>query len=456
MTPKTEYYASIIKDLNKNWQPHNAQIQVGKALFNNNKRSVFLQCGRKFGKTELGIYILWRWALTNPESHCFYIAPLSIQAREIVWADPRIINFGNRDLVETVNNSEMRINFKNKSFIKIDGSDNFERHRGTRPHIIIYEEYKDHRPEFRNVMRPNLSVYNAPEIFLGTPDDKDGEYSRTADEHKNHPDKAYFEFTTYDNPMINKEWLESEKKRLYDRGEGDVFEREYNAKFIKGSSTKLFPMLDKSCVKPIDQILQTVHRDRKKLEWFVSCDPAAATCFGVLFGCINPYSKDIYILDEIYEKDQANMSVRQIGQRIIDKRNEYWQGDWRQVYDEASTWFHNEMLERFNEFFEPTQKSLNKKDNMLSLIKDALLAKKLTLSSKCTNLYFEMDNYYKDKSGNIPKKDDHLIDALRYLVASAYYKLEDVAEIQKEEEELWLEERRSFRSRQQQSEWENF
>jgi len=433
-------YEDVISALHVDWEPHQGQIKIGQAVFRDAITSIFVQCGRKFGKTEIILYILWRWAQSNPGSSCYYISPFQKQSKEIVWANRRVQTFGPPRWLHSINNTELRLNFENGSFIKCDGSDNFEAYRGIEPHLLIMEEYKDHRPEFMEAMRPNLSVFNAPVVYIGTPPEEDDHfYWKDAEEHKTKEGRFFYEAPTWDNPHISKAWLEEEKKRLYDRGEGDVWEREYGAKRVKGGANKVFPMLSQSIVKPHDHVMNEIYKDRKKLQFILWADPAAASCFAVLFVAINPYTKKLYFLDEIYEKDQARMTVKVIGSEIIAKRTELYSGrdaEWRQGYDEAATWFASEMLDVFDEYFEPTQKMKTDKATGLSQIKDILLDGKAVLSDRCVNLYKEMDHYRKDKSGKIPKVNDHLIDDFRYILHAVDYAVRETKEDKDRDESI--------------------
>lgn len=424
-----KFYAHILELLHKDWQPHQGQINVGTALFRDNIRSLFIQCGRKWGKTEFAIYVLWRWGMMFPGLGCFYVAPELKQGKKILWENPRLVNFGPRDWIVDINQAEARIRLKNGSYLKVDGSDNYEAHRGTEPGILIYEESKDHDPRFRTVMRPNLSVHNAPEIFIGTPPEKECEYDEIAKEHQDDPKKLYYEAPTWENPKISKKWLFDEKKRLYLRGEGDVWEREYAAKNIKGGSQKIFPMLDKKIVLPHDQLMAMIKRDMRKL-WFTWWnDPGTSTCFASLFTAINPYTKRIYVLDEIYEKSQGEMTTRKIGLRAKEKMEElYDRAEWVKGYDEAAAWFSNEYADHFGDLLSPSHKHLHNKNHGLTLIKDILLGEYLFVSDRCPHFYWELDNYFKDKKGNIPKVNDHLIDTFRYTLGHHNYELRGVEE----------------------------
>lgn len=383
-----------------------------------------VMCGRKWGKTELIIYILWRWAQSNPGAGCYYLSPFIKQTKEIVWANRRAQDFGPHEWIQSINNSEMRINLKNKSFIKFDGSDNFEAYRGIEPSIVVLEEFKDFRPEFYPAMEPNLAVYQAPIIIIGTPPDRECQYMDIAKQFRESPDKILFHGTSWENPHIDRNWLIAKRKELYDRGESDVWLREYEAQYIPGGVSKIFPMFNKTIIRKHEHLIREIDRDKRKLEWFCVADPAASTIFGVLFLAFNQFTKVFYVLGEVYESDQSAMSVNVIGSRILALRNALWsRGEWRNVCDEAETWFRNEMLDRFQEFFEPTHKHLKSKEDGLSILKDMMLQGKLVVSDSCEKLIWELDNYYKDKKGNIPKNNDHLIDCLRYAVGAANYSL---------------------------------
>jgi hypothetical protein len=106
--------------------------------------------------------------------------------------------------------------------------------------------------------------------------------------------------------------------------------------------------------------------------------------------------------------------------------------DWCKVYDEAAAWFSTEVMHQYGIYFMPTAKHMNKKDHGLSLIKDQLIHGLVSISDRCVKLNWEMQNYIKDSKGNIPKKNDHLIDCWRYLNAAANYNMIEVLETLKQ------------------------
>lgn len=435
--PRVLAYVDTIRALNGAWEPHDGQITAGRALFTRRLLSLFIQCGRKWGKTEFILYCLWRWCQLNPGSQTYYISPYFKQSKEIVWANQRVQSFGPRAWLRPgssgINNTELRLTFNNRSFIKCDGSDNFEAYRGIQPHLVVMEESKDHRPQFWQAMEPNLAVHEAPVIWIGTPPDRDCEYTKMAEEHRRDPEKFFLQGSVWQNPHIRREYLHRKKKELYARGEGDVWEREWEGRFVKGGAAKVFPMVDRRIIRPHADLMRELEKDRKKLEWYWWADPAGATCHAVLFAALNPYTKRWYMLDEIYEKDQAKMSTRQIGRRALDIRDELWsRGEWRQGYDEAATWFYNEMYDHFEEALEPSQKGMHPKDAGLTLIKDILLADLMWMSDRCPWFYWELDNFFKDKKGKYPKENDHLMDDFRYILGAAHYSVKSEVEYREE------------------------
>jgi len=418
--------------MNLRWKPHDAQIAIASPLLSGEVTDVFAQCGRNLGKTDLVAYLLWRWALAFPGSENYYFSPFMKQSREIIWASRRLQNMGPDSELQDTNNSEMRLIFNNESFIKCDGSDNVDAYRGVKPRgLTVFDEFKDFRPEFYEAYDPNRAAHQSPLLIIGTPPDNENQFIHVAEEFRRNPDKLFFQFPSSANPHLSKKWLEDKKKELYLRGDGDVWEREYEARFVRGGASKVFPMLKDSHRKPHDEVLRIIHRDRRKLQWFVWADPAAASVFAVLFAVLNPYTKTWYFLDEIYETNQGEMTVMRIGKRIQELKHtiiDHPAIEWRQGYDEAEKWFASEMFDHFQEHFEPTHKMKTDKVRGLTLIKDALLHDHIVISDRCKKLFWEMDSYRKDKNGNIPKENDHLLDCVRYLFAAANYSLSPEAE----------------------------
>ena len=102
--------------------------------------------------------------------------------------------------------------------------------------------------------------------------------------------------------------------------------------------------------------------------------------------------------------------------------------EWYKVYDEAAAWFATELMGQFGDYFMPTAKHLNKKENGLSLCKDQIIYETLVMTDRMQKLKWEIQQYVRTDRGDIPKKNDHLIDCWRYLNAAANYDMNEVIE----------------------------
>jgi hypothetical protein len=175
-----------------------------------------------------------------------------------------------------------------------------------------------------------------------------------------------------------------------------------------------------------EEALAYVKRHRKDYDFFISADPGSAKCFAVLFGVVHRYDKHVIILDEIYETKLGQNSVGVMAPRILEKVNEINRNhdDWMACYDHAASWFFSELTGTMPDFpinFIKCEKDLNNKEAKLSMIKDMMLTKVFTMTDRCIKLYWEMENYKRKDNGLIPKENDHLCDALRYLLNLASY-----------------------------------
>lgn len=401
--------------------------------------------------TELICYVLWKHALENPGSACYYVAPEGSHARELIWENQRLQRFLGSDSAKYLNqpkNQTMVLPFKNGSYIRCIGSENYMVANGLTPSIAVYDEFKGFNHRWHIEFAPNRAAKAAPLIIIGTKPragNKNMEQYNEVFEYAKTDKHAYVaERTTFDNPInhlpAQKEVIEREIEQLRARGEEDVVQLEYYSKVIPGGKRAVFPMLRKEeHVFPHNQLIREIERDRKKLEWYCITDPGTTTVFGALFAALNRYTGKLYILDEIYETEQKNTSTGLIIPKIQTKCLDLYpksdiNDDWMKATDDAAAWFMNETMSRFGIYFSPAEKWKGTKEDGLSIIKDQLIYNSVVISSRCENLFREMEMYAKDATGKIPKKNDHLIDAYRYLNGLANYDFHTIKEFVKHRE----------------------
>lgn len=416
---------------------HTTQQECLMSVFKDNKTTVFVPCGRKWGKTHVACYALYRNALTNPGTANYYIAPEKTHARELIWKNNRLQKFLEKDsskYIQKIQDREMTIRFKNGSFITLLGSDNWMAANGLTPDFVVYDEFKGFKPQFHIEMAPNLIAKNAPLFIIGTQpkvgDQNKDQYEMELEAAKTTPEtSAVHIYTTFDNPInmqpSNKARIDAEIKKLRDSGQEDVVQREYFSKIVPGGSNAVFPNFNTELhVMPAIALRRALNDSRRKLQWIVSCDPATSSTFAVLLMAIDKESKHVYVVDEIYEQTQAETSVGKLWPRIQAMVNKHALNDRfkvQYVSDEREAWWINEVRSQFKQQIFPTQKHLYKKHEGIGLVRDLMLYEMYHVSSDCEKHIKEIQEYARDSKGNIPKKNDHSIDCLRYGLGQANY-----------------------------------
>lgn len=420
-----QYHAQVILDLNEAVKLHDAQKAVAKAIFIDGKKRVFVEAGRKTGKTTLVPYSAYRKCMMKPNTVCYIIAPFFKQAKELLWSDHRITHFLPKHLAEkygvTLNNTELRVSFGNGSFIKLEGSDNTEAGRGVNPDFVVFDEMKDINETFFLAMEPNLAARDGVMLAIGTPPETENNlFCKLADEIKADTiDGAYFNFPSWVNPYLKKDWFIKQKKRLIDRGEWDVWMREYEAKRVVGGSNALFPMFSrKKHVVNHDELVAKIRSRIKDYDLFYGFDPGSASVFGGLCVAIHKHTKKVSIINEIYEKNPAKMSTGTIYPRARDQMDAITSvlDRWNEVYDNAATWFANEVRFSYDRSLTPCEKDVKTKNDKLSMMKDMFEMDFIEVSDKCVNFISEIENMIRDEKGKIDKCADHCTDCFRYIL----------------------------------------
>ena len=401
-----------------------------------------IRAGRKWGKSSFCCYLAWRFALTVPNPEIYIIGPTNKQQREIMWNNGKIQNFGPKEYQDKKPHSTEGRVWVNGGFIKVDGSDNYESYRGTQYHLMILDEMKDQDPRFYEAAYPNLRSLDGTLICIGTPPDHpDNFYVKLLNDTRSDPDWSNIHGTSWENPYINNEynpraahaWLAREKKKYYERGDRERWEREYEANLVFGGKSRVLPNVSRQKhVKPKQHIDELLKLHGGSLEWYCLLDPGTTTCFAGLLIAYQPYTSQVFLLEEIYEKDQFRTSVDYIWPQVRQKMEVYKEkhrvsfDKWKIFYDDAAAWFGNEVSSRYETYCQPAGKFAQDKELGISIIKDlARQENGLFISTRCDNFMWEVENYVRGDDGRIPKKNDHLIDCLRYFFVVSYFELNE-------------------------------
>lgn len=415
-----QLYKHRLKELHDSWQAKPHQAKVINAIFGKEqKKRIFIRGGRKSGKTEFILYLAHRFSI-NPKKICSIIGPSLKQQKKIVWNNRRLPDFAPRTWERDVRESESMVRFPNYSFIEVDGSENSEAHRGEEQDLLILDELKDHTHDSYEAMYPNLASRDGTLVVIGSPPrDKENLYYKLEQAALNDPDWLVVHWTPWDNDNISRQWLEKEKKSYYMRGDGYLWESEYEAKYVFGGKDAVFsPFNEKKHVVPHDVLEATIERDKGQLDYFILSDPGNRICHANLLIAYSPKTGHVYVLDEVYETLQAETATSILYPRILSMVEEICPfAKPFHVYDEAALWFATEVNALFREKsfpMTPTNKAAKDKETSMGIIKTCMASDKLIISDRCTNLKEEILGYYLDEKGRYPKIRDHAIDGLRY------------------------------------------
>lgn len=428
---------------------HPAQVKVAKDYFTKGIRVCMSQWARNCGKTECALFLATVACLLNDNFQVMIVCPELKQGKKIYWHKKRLQNYPPPEYIKDINSTEMKVEFNNGSFITVDGCENYESLRGVKPDLVIYDEFQHHSKEFHlEVMEPNLLSVDKCLYIFGTPPKRRSAYYVEYREQllkliKNDDvTTAYYEFDASVNPVNDPALLAARRKQLIESDNEVIWYREYEGKLAFGGEDVVFPKWNPEPSGVVGHwrrhkvLMSYLENDKSKLKWYTIFDPGTSTCFAVLFIAYNPYTQQIYVLDEIYEKDRKRTTAKQIWERARKKEQElYFEGTqvtWRRIYDEAAAWFHNEVSalykgQRLN--LSPSQKQSSNEETDISRIKMAMAEPQcFHVSDRCYWLRWEIESFVTDEKGEYPDKNNHLIDDLKYFMQTSSWTLLERAE----------------------------
>ena len=401
------------------------QLELLEAIFVHGYKHIYIDKGRKAGATEVAQYICARIASLTPLRNCYIIGPTQKDQADIVWQNRRIhqtipmewgAHFG----------SDHRVRLANESFIKVEGANDPEAVRSLQEgDIYVWDEAKDHNPMALDACYPNRATRDAVWIVMGTPaTTKDNYFYRLKQQVKDDPNWYKIHMTAWDNPFLDggHEYLKSMKEDYYKRGDWDLWEIEWEGKWVFNARHKVLPSFKElSHVRGLADLKSLVDKDAGGLRWVTVVDPGYSSVFAVLFAAYNPYTAQFFILDEIYSRHKEANSVLRMWPSIQAKQKSLYSGRWTTLYDNAALGFAVEVQAYLKERGEravvvPTQKSPNDEDDYFRLINSCMAEEgRFYISDKCANTIKEIENYETDEHNRYPDEENHALDDLRYL-----------------------------------------
>lgn len=127
---------------------------------------------RRARKTTTAINELVKQSQITPGPY-WHLFPTYREAKDAIWRDPRML-FGiiPPQLIEKVNESELIVYFKNKSYIQLIGANDPDRLRGAAPLGCVFDEYDTMHDDAWPIVEPILRENGGWAWFVGTPKGK--------------------------------------------------------------------------------------------------------------------------------------------------------------------------------------------------------------------------------------------------------------------------------------------
>ncbi len=388
---------------------HSKQRVVWDALQKN--RFVVLAAGRRFGKTILAVIVLLINALSHKDSLYWFVAPSYKQAKMIAW---RMLKTFSTFFNPKFNESELSATFPNGAVIELKGADNEDSLRGIGVWGMVIDEFAtiyNSWSVWHEVLRPTLTDRKGWVLFISTPKGKDAFFELFLKGQRKEDGFISFQYKTTDNPYIDDKEVEEARKTMPDR----YFKQEYEASF-EDYIGLIWPEFNKSHI--IEPYYLQGAFDR-----IGAIDPAVTGTTAALKAAIDDEG-EIIVYQELYEKDRRVSEATE----TISEEGVYW------LIDPSSKARHREKEgELYSLYDEYTDNGItaypaeHDVDAGINRVGELFKQHKIKVFNTCKNLIWELERYHWAElkeaitGAQRPKpykKDDHLVDCLRYLVMS--------------------------------------
>ena len=355
--------------------------------------------GRRFGKTQLCVWEMFAVAIGYADARVAYIAPTYQQARDIAWNELKKVC---RPVAKSINESRLEIvvynQYKGTSTISLRGWESIETMRGQFFNFIVLDEvssYKNFWETWQEVIRPTLTDKKGGALFISTPKGFNHFYDLYNTKHE---DFKNFHFTSYDNPFIPREEIDSAKTQMVE----DRFAQEYLADFRKTEG-----LVYKEFSRDRHVYTEQPHSIREMIGAvdFGFTNPAA------VLSIKRDYDNRYWVSSEYYHRGKTDAEVADYV--TLQK--------YAKVYPDPASASGVEEPRRRGVNVRDVTKGADSIRNGISVVRELFKANRLFIHESCVNLISELETYayppsrpglneYEDPV----KEHDHACDALRY------------------------------------------
>lgn len=364
-------------------------------------------CGRRWGKTYLGVLELLYHALTVAGGVGWWVSPTHDQS-SIAWR--MMLDVLPKELA-TINNSTKLIRFSNGSFVQFKSADREKNLRGEGLTFVVLDEaafLKD--SVFYSAIRPSLSDLHGSALMISTFDGVENWfYEEWEQGQSDNPEYQSWRFPTAANPFIPTTEIEAARRSLPEI----EFRQEYEAD----------PVAFVGAVFPGEKILEAAHRGQGA-KWSRELDTHAGLDWGytnatVFEVCQEDAEGRVTWLDErVWVQTQLDTRVDAIAELCRQYKVQA-------VYADAAGASENAKLLASLENTTLVRVPFGKKLRTGETAKDAGIKTRRwylendleSLGPRVPELIRTSKRYhYKEGSEDVEKEDDHPVDA-----ATAFY-----------------------------------
>ena len=384
-----------------------------RTVFDSDARFRVLVAGRRFGKTRLAIMELIIKALAKEKALFWYVSPSYRQSKMIAWK--MLKDLAPKFLIAKTNESELSITFKNNTCIELKGADNEDALRGAGLDGMVIDEFAsiyDNWSVWNEVLRPALADKKGWVLFIGTPKGKDSFFELFMKGQREEDGFKSWQFKTVDNPYIDPDEVEQARKSTPER----YFRQEYEASF-EDFVGLIYPEFSERLHVIEPHFVQDVFPK------IGAIDPALSGTTAGLKAYTDEDS-NIVIYAEYYEKDKRASEVCRDFKEdkvkwLIDPASKA-----KNVQKEGQLY---SLFDEYKEYGIRADTAENEVTGGINRVAEYFKANRIKIFRSCTNLLWEIERYHwavnkETSKGEVTaspyKKDDHLMDCLRYIIAA--------------------------------------
>jgi hypothetical protein len=222
-------------EVKSNFVPYDKQKEVLDSLLFSHAKHHVLVSARQIGKTLMASNLLLYYAINYPGSYNVLVSPIFAQSKKC-FIDLAKACGPNNPLIESTNASELIMQFRNGSTIRMVSGESKQNLRGFTVSGILVIDEAAFLPEelWQEILMPTTVIRGKKVLFISTPNGfnwfKDlYDYGHSP----LFPDWKSYHINSYDNPFMDPAILEMAKMMLPEK----AYLQEYLAQFVEGGGS---------------------------------------------------------------------------------------------------------------------------------------------------------------------------------------------------------------------------